>query len=361
MGDRRSVAFCRQRAGDSVRKVRQPTCRGALGTRGFTLIELTVVVAVIAVLVALLLPAVQQAREAARQAQCRNNLKQLATAIHNYAESLGVLPPGASIDLSVTVTGNNGSWGVHGRILPYLEQGNVYKDVDLTVAWDFQSAIHGLRIPTYTCPSDPRGHEARDPGGGKVTLFPTNYGFNYGTWFVFDPAGGLGGDGAFFPNSQLSLSAFADGTSHTLLAAEVKAWQPYRRNGGPPSTAVPASVADVQAALPTAPDFKNTGHTEWPDGRVHHTGVTVTLTPNTIVPHVVAGVTYDADYNSWQEGLNGGAGNPTYAVITSRSHHAGSVNIALLDGSARAVSQNIDRAIWRALGTRGGGEVVGDY
>ena len=91
---------------------------------------------------------------------------------------------------------------------------------------------------------------------------------------------------------------------------------------------------------------------------MHHTGVTTTLTPNTFVPYNQGGTEIDADYNSWQEGRNGNAGSPTYAAITSRSYHAGIVNAALVDGSVRSVSESIDLAIWRGLGTRSGGEVI---
>ncbi len=287
----------------------------------FTLIELLVVVAIIAVLIALLLPAVQQAREAARRIQCRNNLKQLALAVHNYAGVCNVLPPSACINPSVTVTGNNGSWGIHGRILPFVEQGNLFSNVDLSVAWDFQKSISGLKIPSYACPSDPQSDRSRDAGGGRAILYPTTYGFNYGTWFVWNPVTGAGGDGATHPNSNFTFAAFSDGTSNTLLLSEVKAWTPYRRNGGPPSTTVPATVAQAQAIVASAPDFKDTGHTEWPDGRVHHEGVTTTLPPNTRVPCINAGTTYDCDYNSWQEGRNGLNGQPSYAIITSRSYH----------------------------------------
>jgi prepilin-type N-terminal cleavage/methylation domain-containing protein/prepilin-type processing-associated H-X9-DG protein len=330
--------------------------------RGFTLIELLVVIAIIAILMALLLPAVQQAREAARRTQCRNHLKQLGLALHNYIDVNRYLPPGASVNLSVTATGNNGSWGVHGRILPYLEQGNVYANVDLTTAWDFQTAIHGLKIPVYACPSDPGSDKVRDPGGGKSHLYPTTYGFNYGTWFVFNPANGQGGDGLFYPNARLSFRDVTDGSTNTLVAAEVKAWTPYNRNGGPASTAIPANSAEVAVNVATGTDFKNTGHTEWPDGRCHHSGFTVTLPPNTEVTYTSGGVTYtETDFNSWQEGRNGGAGSPTYAVITSRSFHTGTVNAAMFDGSVRTISENIDLGVWRALGTRSGGEVVAEF
>lgn len=336
--------------------------RYVMGKRpAFTLIELLVVIAIIAILIALLLPAVQQAREAARRAQCKNNLKQLGLAIHNYLDTYTVVPPGATVSLSATSTANNGSWGVHGRILPNLEQGALYNGVDLSIGWDFQQAINGIKIPTYGCPSDPGTDLARDPGSGKVTLYATTYGFNYGTWFVFDPATGRGGNGMFFPNSRLRMAAVTDGTTNTLLAAEVKAWQHYTRNDGPPSTTMPANAEEAALAVATGSEFKNTGHTEWPDGRVHHTGVTTTLTPNTFVPYMNGGETFDTDYNSWQEGRNGINGRPTYAIITSRSFHEGMVNVALMDGSARSVGENIDLQVWRSLGTRSGGEIVSEF
>lgn len=328
----------------------------------FTLVELLVVIAIIGILVALLLPAVQQAREAARRMQCKNNLKQMGLALHNYIDTYRVLPMGCTVDLSTSSTGNNGSWGVHGRILHFLEQGNLYDQVDITTAWDFQTAIDGLKIPGYGCPSDPGSGRERDPGGGKVKLWPTSYGFNYGTWFVFDPASRQGGNGLFHPNSSLSFRDATDGSSNTLLAAEVKAWTPYRRNSGPASTAIPNSISDAETQIASASDEKNTGHTEWPDGRVHHTGFTATMAPNARTSCTIGGNAFpECDFNSWQEGRNGSGGSATYAIVTSRSWHPGVVDVAMFDGSSRSISEMIDLAVWRSLATRAGGEIVGDF
>ncbi|EMI55695.1 DUF1559 family PulG-like putative transporter [Rhodopirellula sallentina] len=325
----------------------------------FTLVELLVVIAIIGVLVGLLLPAVQAAREAARRMQCSNNLKQIALACHNYQSTYGRFPPSALVNLDVTATGNNGSWGVHGRILPFLEQGNVFEKVDLSLAWDNQPAIHELKLPVYACPSDPGAGEIRVFDDNRPSLYPTTYGFNFGRWFVFDPTTEQGGDGMFYPNKMLDFRDCLDGSSHTLLAGEVKAWTPYQRNGGPSTTDRPTTEVEAETIVASGGQFKNTGHTEWPDGRVHHTGFTVTLPPNSIVHYTDSGREYEEmDYNSWQEGKDGGAGNPTYAMITSRSHHVGLVQVAKVDGSVTSITESIDLDTWHALGTRNGREVI---
>jgi hypothetical protein len=213
-------------------------------------------------------------------------------------------------------------------------------------------------IPLFQCASDPKAPEVRDPGGGKMLLYATNYGFNLGTWFVFDPVTRKGGDGPFYPNSFLPLAKCTDGTSKTMAAAEVKAWTSYTRNGGPATTDIPNTVAEATAAAASGGQYKNTGHTEWPDGRVHHTGVTATMPPNTFVPYQTGGATVDADYNSWQEGKDGSSGQPTYAMITSRSEHPGLVQVVMLDNSVKTIADGIDLTVWRAMATRQGAEIV---
>ena len=336
------------------------------GRPGFTLIELLVVIAIIAVLIGLLLPAVQKVRQAAARMKCQNNIKQLSLAVHKYEGAMGYYPPSMLAPVGAAFGTNNGSWSVHGRILAYIEQGNAGVKVNLEVAWDQQLAtgVPQTRIPTFLCPSEV--NDTVRTKGGAPFVYPHNYGFNFGTWRVWDPATGTGGDGPFFPNARLTPAAISDGLSNTLLVAEVKAYTPYGRNYATARSATPpATAADVAALVNGAPDKKigpavndNTGHTEWPDGRVHHSGFTTVLTPNTKVP--VTGSVFDfGDVNSRQEGSS--ATLPTYAAITARSHHSGLVNVGLMDGSVRSVRDGVALDVWRALGTRAGGEVVANY
>ena len=328
---------------------------------GFTSIEVLVVIGIIGTLMAFLLPAVQQAREAARRLHCKNNLKQIGPALHLYLNSNRAFPPSFCIQPGTTLSINNGSWSIHGRLLPYLEQAGAYSRVDLDVAWDVQldTGIPTMRIPTYLCPSEVND-QVRVDSSGFPKVYPQNYGFNFSTWLAYDPTGEQGPDGAFFVNSRVRPPDFIDGLSNTLCAAEVKAFTSYFRNTVDPGPSLPTAPADL-AVFAMGAQFKlgpetndNTGHTEWPDGRVHHSGVTTVFTPNMPVEYLhTDGRTYDVDYNSQQEGRS--ATQPTYAAVTARSYHPGIVNTLRMDGSARSVSDTINRQVWRALGTRAGG------
>jgi len=326
--------------------------------RGFTLIELLVVIAIIAILIALLLPAVQQAREAARRTSCRNNLKQIGIALHNYLETNRALPPAFVTTPGENAAGTGASWSVHGRLMPYLEQVNAVGRINLDVDWHAQVAtgITSFKVPGYHCPSDPNDFIRTRSGAPYVA--PVTYGFNMGTWRVYDPVTGQGSHGAFTVNGSIRAASFIDGMSNTLAAAEVRAYQAYIRNTPDPGSAVPSSPVFFQTMTgqrKLGPDIaQNTGHTVYPDGRVHHTGFTTVFTPNTTVPYPWNGQLYNIDYSSQQEGRSDT--RITYAAVTSRSYHTGAVNVLLMDGATRTVSETIDRTLWRGLSTRHGNE-----
>ena len=145
----------------------------------------------------------------------------------------------------------------------------------------------------------------------------------------------------------------------------MKSYTPYVRN----------TTSDPGPTLPTSPSFatgltgdgccigtstqQNTGQTEWADGLCQQSGITTTFTPNTKVPYVVGGATYDIDLVSWREGTT--ATRVTYAALTARSHHTGIVQSLMMDGAVRMINEKISLTTWRALGTRRGSEVVGEF
>lgn len=327
---------------------------------GFTLIELLVVIAIIAILIALLLPAVQQAREAARRTQCKNNLKQIGLALHNYLDVNSGFPPSFVSDISTNDT-SGGEWSAHARLLPYLEAANLYNAADLSQAYDtpVNASIPIMRVASYLCPSETNDRTRVDSSGNPI-YYPLNYGFNGGTWRVWTNSNRQPGNGAFAPNSAFKPRDFTDGTSNTLGFSEVKAYTAYNRDGDAGTATVPADAAAVSALIAGGGSNKaNSGHTEWVDGRVHQTGFTVTLTPNTEVTVPGGDRPEEGDFTSCREDKT--CTTPTYAAITSRSYHVGIVNSLLMDGAVRSISENIDLGTWRNLGQRNDGNVIGEF
>lgn len=326
--------------------------------RGFTLVELLVVIAIIGILVALLLPAVQAAREAARRMSCSNNLKQMGLATHNYHDTFKSFPPSGFFPTNVTAD----SWSTQARLLNFLEQANLQDLINWNLSYTLQGNVARMKIPVYICPSESNARERPDPKPTDPNFahFPLNYGVNLGTWFVYSPVLRDGGDGFTHPNASRNFASLQDGTSNTLAFAEVKAYTPYLRDSGNPGALNVPPPTNVAAVPAYGGSFKsNSGHTEWVDARAHQSGVTTTFTPNTKVPYTNGGQLYDIDFNSSREGQTITA--PTYASVTSRSYHPGGVQVVLADGSTRFVSQTIELRIWRGLGTRMGGESIGDY
>lgn len=323
-----------------------------INRRGFTLIELLVVIAIIAVLVALLLPAVQQAREAARRTQCRNNFKQVGLALQNYQEAIGRFPPISCVPVGRTYE----PYSAQARLLPYIDGESLANLINWEVSAEFIGSPLACkqRVSIYMCPSEVNDRARLTP---TLTHYPLNCGFNEGTWFVYSPTTGAVGDGAFAPNQCFMPRDFTDGMSNTLAASEVKAYQPNLWDTNNPSAlgvAPPATPAALAAYF--GGTFDSNGHTEWIEGDVHESGFTTTFTPNTRVPYSVSGITYDIDLTSMRDGESTTA--PTYAAITARSFHIGSVNALMMDGSVRTIGENIDLTVWRAAGTRAGNEAA---
>lgn len=319
----------------------------------FTLIELLVVIAIIAVLVALLLPAVQQARESARRTQCKNHLKQFGLALHNYVDPYTAFPPACVLRLNQV----SDSYSAQARLLPYLEQANLQSLIDFTRSYSLQPQVAGTRVPMFMCPSEINDRSNTTAG---VTYYPLNYATSFGTWFAWSPVNGTTGDGAFGVNSRFRPADFTDGMTNTVAMAEVKAYQPILHEGGNPSTlnaAPPNTPADV---LTYGGIFDPTlAHSEWVSGMLTHTGMTTTFPPNAPVTYMNGSAPVDVDLISSRLGIS--ATLPTYGVITARSYHVGIAHVLLMDGSTRPVSSSIDRTVWRALGTRANGEIVGDF
>jgi prepilin-type N-terminal cleavage/methylation domain-containing protein/prepilin-type processing-associated H-X9-DG protein len=203
--------------------------------RGFTLVELLVVITIIGILIALLLPAVQAARDAARRMGCSNNIRQIGLALHGYLDVNQVFP--CSTNVKCPGSGPGTGWGASAVILPFLEQGNLATLVDLsTWYWD-ASNRQGLRtvIPVYQCPSAPQhpliciGAVGLDPAHPAYDVSETNYA-PIATYRLQDSecnSGGFAryaktnhGEGVMFHRSFLPITAIVDGTSHTLMFSE---------------------------------------------------------------------------------------------------------------------------------------------
>jgi prepilin-type N-terminal cleavage/methylation domain-containing protein len=328
------VAFASPRGGEPAKSRPRPA---------FTLIELLVVIAIIAILIGLLLPAVQKVREAAARIQCANNLKQLALAVHAYHDARKTLPPDNIF--SYDPTGPNWSWLAN--MLPMIEANNLYVAANIPRNNINQSLAQiVLTVPVFQCPSDddasrgPRSYPANfdmlDPKLGPLTYEVTSYRGNIGSnwgggppgsslWWGTDPQwcnpdpnnsnpattydGCAAGNGVIFEtNRPLRITDVRDGTSNTIMIGEALTGKDYQN-----------SWCHMDNAIATC-----------------------AYPPNAKSP--VTGKDYPPD-QWWNR----------YAFT---SNHTGGVQFALADGSVRFIADTVPLDVFRALGTRAGGEVV---
>jgi prepilin-type N-terminal cleavage/methylation domain-containing protein len=308
---------------------------------GFTLIELLVVIAIVAVLIALLLPAVQQAREAARRAQCKNNLKQLGLALHNYADVHLVFPPGR---VSFPLV-----WSAQAQLLPFFEQANLqnacnFKVPPLTFGGSYPQAAANeafakTKLALMLCPSD--NDNVPNSGFDGGISYPANAGsglVNNGSINTTD--------GVFFSQSSVRFGQLTDGTSNTVAFAEsllgdgvdsMPANNDYRQRVVQLSGSTPTTIAACGAA--SAPAWSGQRGAKWVNGHFADAVYNHFYSPNAKVP----------DCHN---------GSHNFALTSARSNHVGGVNVGLCDGSVRFVGDSINVATWRGLATRSGGEVL---
>jgi prepilin-type N-terminal cleavage/methylation domain-containing protein/prepilin-type processing-associated H-X9-DG protein len=293
--------------------------------RAFTLIELLVVIAIIAILMSLLLPAVQKVREAAMRIRCKNNLKQIGLAMHNYHGVAGCFPPGfVSGSANVDGEGTGPGWGWAAYLLPYVEQSTLYNQIDFTkdIRDIANASARSVSVNYFLCPSDtPTSTTFAVNGSGPCNVAFANYVGMGGTHEVTgfpDTSGGLVYRGVFLRNSQVRVADIPDGTSNTLAIGERSSKRSPMTTwvGAVTGCTVPPINPSYGNEGPPVLVLTNTGETG--DGRV----------PNNFMDH----------------------------VEDSNSLHINGVNFLFADGSVRTIANTISPATWVALGTRAGGE-----
>lgn len=344
-------------------KHKQPKC--AHLARGFTLVELLVVIAIIGILIGMLLPAVQAVREAARRTMCLNNMRQLSLACHNFEGGLGSFP-------GLPETSEIG-FSPQARLLPFVEQSNLQNLIDFDIplmlgsgGGQFLNPVHvdaaQAVLSLFLCPSDGADPVFQNANSGEGTFGGNNYVVctGDGTDTNYDTRAAT--NGMFWQASKVGFARMTDGSSNILVLSESllgdqsegsgMVADPQRqmarfRGGGLLDPGMgyaegdpPGRNPDIASVAEASGNFDGRARASWIWGREHMVTFNTYIEPNSQQPDVHR---------------NG------YGWFAARSQHSGGVNVGFGDGSARFLSDSIDQTTWRSLGTRNGGEVIGDF
>lgn len=329
--------------------------RGRRDARGFTLIELLVCLGIVSLLAALLMPAIQQAREAARRTSCSNHLRQVALALQNYQATTGVYPPieGGVGPSPSRVNDSSMFYSGFTQLLPQLDASPLFLALNFALPFTdpyrypddagiaANRTVLSSRLDVLLCPSDGGGGDPGWTGG-------CNYRWSLG-WmrYLNDQTEGKPGP---FSRGRTSPADVLDGLSQTACASEKLRGRLASSTFDPLREMVVANslghnpdqmVSECRAQVGMKRGFDTRSGLSWFTGSLSHTTYNHALDPNDETPDFI---------------LYGIA--PLAGILGARSLHPGGVHLALCDGSVRFVSSRVSHPVWRALGTRAGAEVI---
>lgn len=323
----------------------------------FTLVELLTVTAIVGVLMALLLPAVQSAREAARRTKCTNRLRQLTLACHEYHAAHGQFPPGAALEVGRPAV----MWSAHSRLLPYLEETARHIVIDFTQYPRSNHNAQAVRtdVILFLCPSDP-GDRMKEHGYWAEygrSNYKASGGSDTGRW-LNGFQGPEKNNGIFVAQQRVGIADVTDGTSHTALFSEavlgdgddrlVESPGDWFRIGSgdlsPDEVRGQCTALNIGRMVGASLQFSSQGST-WGYGTYDDTRYNHIAPPNgrscaIFSSSMIASVNFHG------------------AATTASSRHPGGVNLASADGGVRFVNESIELTVWRAMGTRAGGEAM---